>query len=165
MEVVFFNEGNGLFHVSYPIGSRMSNTIDLAEHYVEKLLQQFKINKISDNINIWCRGSSGAILSAIVAVKLQVELRSTVIKICHVKKEGEESHSDSIQIAYGNSVTNIIVDDFSASGCTLNKIYEKASKLLKHGNIDYLCIANGYSKSTIKFVPKTLITSNYVTQF
>lgn len=139
----------------YPIGTNIPDTLVYIDRVMEKLGPLIK-DRI---VNIWCRGSSGAILAALLVSKI-----GSKTMIHHVKKEGETSHIDGEYIYAGtNKGLNIIIDDFSRSGETLNAIWKVAVKYVY--SIDFLIINNRYThnKWGLDFVPKTLIIdSNHV---
>jgi len=144
--------------VNYPVGSNIANAISFMENAALKFtaIKEFK-NK---SINIWCRGSSGAILAALFASNL-LDHR---VKICHVKKIGELSHDDGLY-PMKNGI-HIIVDDFVCTGTTLNAIYKEIIAI----NSNYIveCLVIGTTSETKKrkkiprlltFTPKILITN------
>jgi len=101
--------------VGYPIGSNMSKVKNLVQEYV-KGFKELNLPKDLE-INLWCRGSSGAILAAIFALYME-----NPVKICHIKKRGESSHCEdpeSFEPGY-----NIVIDDFVASGETIKSIIQ-----------------------------------------
>lgn len=123
--------------ILYPVGSYLDTNLNIIYHMAEK------INSVCDSpdcdINLWCRGSSGAIISAIVATKLK---RHKVF-INHVKKPGESSHSECF---YNRSAGcyNVVIDDFIRSGATLLSIIKEAKKYL---SLDCLCISGHVAKT------------------
>ncbi len=72
---------------------------------------------------MWCRGSSGAILAGMFALKCGYECR-----ICHIKKEKEGSHNGNTQ-PYVNEGINIVIDDFVSFGHTLIAIVQHMERL------------------------------------
>src|SRR6478609_10319945 len=100
----------------YPIGSNMDGAIKLINAYLEAFEQ---LSYPPDSkLNLWCRGSSGAILAGMFALKCKYEC-----KICHVKKEKESSHNGNYQ-PYNSEGINIVIDDFVSYGHTITKIVE-----------------------------------------
>ena len=73
------------------------------------------------NLKLWCRGSSGAMISALLAQHLSTY---SCVYINHLKKEGETSHNYRPLEPDKNDI-NLIVDDFVCSGETVNIIAEK----------------------------------------
>lgn len=112
MELIKFKSDSWL---SYPVGNDMESAIINSSKVFKLLLP--KVKK-SDTVNIWCRGSSGAIISALISSNFV--LKGIPHKICHIKKPGESSHSSCITPIYKG--LNIIVDDFIDSGHTITVI-------------------------------------------
>lgn len=138
--------------IDYPVGNNISAAIQLVK------IGSVEVKKLINTdhlVNIWCRGSSGAILATLLASNL-----SNNCKICHVKKEGENSHCSRPN--YYTSAVNIIIDDFISSGETLNAIWDEVIKSLQGGiNILFLCKTSGTnSMVNIKFTPEFLIVKN-----
>lgn len=138
----------------YPIGDNMSEALI----YIKNIAKKFKSLKISKGkiLNIFCRGSSGAILAA-----LFVSLVPNKVKIIHIKKEGESSHGTSTPFYFSrNDGLNIILDDFIDSGNTMNAIYKEFIKYDCGKDIDFLIVENGTSSNLrkLKFKPLNLIT-------
>jgi len=113
--------------VGYPIGSNMVKVKDLVQEYV-KGFKQLNL-PISKEINLWCKVSSGAILAAIFALHL-----NNPVKICHIKKAGETSHSVNPEVF--SEGFNIVIDDFVASGETIKSIIA----YLKENNFKKDCL-------------------------
>lgn len=134
----------------YPVGQYINENIPKILLMVEafKQITDFKDTKLS----LICRGSSGAIIATMFAAYLPNECR-----IVHIKKEGESSHSGSISLR--KDYRNIIVDDFIATGKTMNAIYQA---LVADGygggvNIDCLCVTG--EVYDLDFKPKHFIHS------
>lgn len=140
--------------LDYPVGRNMSKVIK----YVDHILLTFKENNIDLDqekmfINLWCRGSSGAIIAGIFASKF---IRATV-RIIHIKKQGEKSHQ-----SYHHDICDgcdIVIDDFMDTGSTIFRIWHD-SNIKK---IDYLILENVPSDYffTALMQQKGLIQSNY----
>lgn len=115
--------------LNYPVGHH----IELSIKYVNNLFHTFKTEILPQYhnikyVNIWCRGSSGAILASLFSVQINSDPSLNLkYKIQHVKKDGEQSHSDGIFISSSineeNNI-NIIIDDFMATGATIYYILE-----------------------------------------
>jgi hypothetical protein len=146
-------------YVGYPVGSHLDEAVTFASNAAEKFngIKQFQ----NRYINVWCRGSSGAILAALFGEKITGYMN---LKICHVKKEGESSHTFSPQ-PYWLGI-NVIIDDFCDTGSTLNAIFEE----LKESNSVKIvhCLVIGTTAATkrekrlsrkLKFKPKIIITN------
>ena len=173
MKIIHFNNGK-ILDAGYPIGSNMLYTIALSKAYGIHLCKNLKKIKKAIKINLWCRGSSGAIIATLVYNEL-CKLANTEIKICHIKKEKEFSHSSTPEFfavttfnekRINYKIINIIVDDFISSGNTVNNIYKEALKFhdnwmgvnLTNFSINYLCISSGRTDNLV-FEPTTLIIS------
>ncbi len=106
----------------YPLGSNMDGAKKLIEAYIAAF------NKLryspDTEINLWCRGSSGAILAGMFALKCKNECT-----ICHIKKEGENSHKSNPE--YEKKAINIVIDDFVDTGSTLEAIVQYIRDLEK----------------------------------
>ena len=131
---------------SYPVGSNIMSAI----RYID-LVYDILFPKITtDVVVIWVRGSSGAILGALLAAKIGEKAF-----IAHVKKQGESSHSDGNHFYIPDGTkTHIILDDFLSSGATVNEIYKAANKYTR--KIDYL-ILSMTQDGQIDFSPEHLI--------
>ena len=100
------------FIQAYPVGENIKSYFDSCKEVAEIIEKEFP-NK---SITFWCRGSSGAMISALVSQYLDN------VNIFHVKKHNEISHYSSMD--HYNEI-NIIIDDLMSSGSTVNYIYEK----------------------------------------
>ena len=100
-----------IVEISYPIGINMDNIFN----YINLVVAALKDENIG-KANIWCMGSSGAILAALLSNQLEES------RILHVKKDGESSHHGNYFTTLNNAI-NIIIDDFIVSGDTVNRIY------------------------------------------
>ena len=99
----------------------------------------------NNDMRLICAGSSGAILSSIIATQL-----ASVVEIIHVKKAGEESHHWSCTSELKGDFLNIIVDDFIASGRTINMIYDKFTQSNCSDTVDGLIVNSRVHKETIR---------------
>ena len=133
--------------IDYPIGGYLSENLPI----VQKLAEELK-KHIPKEINLWCTGSSGAIMAAFIAQYLGEEYS---IFISHIKKSGEKAHNGSTQFEIG--YYNVVVDDFIATGDTILGILKYLEE--KHLSSDLLCVSGTiYTKSFFsKF--KTVIAS------
>lgn len=132
----------------YPIGENIRDAL----HYIDQVTPFIKELIADKAVNIWCSGSSGAILSAFLIKNLDNKCI-----ICHVKKEGENSHhGNSFYSKYYENCVNIILDDFMRSGRTIERIYEQAKEC--EVTIDILVLANAYQEPwSLSFKPTNLI--------
>jgi len=133
--------------LSYPVGK----DIIKAMNYVETVHKVLKPLIGDSNVNLWVRGSSGAILGALLAARI-----GSKAKINHVKKEGERSHQGGY--SFNVDGINIILDDFIASGETVNKIYEEMQK--RAANVDYLIVTSLYYNTRLNFEPTYIVCDN-----
>lgn len=105
--------------IAYPVGEFPQAVRFFGKHmapYVDQIVRE-SLEKDKRPV-IVCRGSSGAMLSAGVAMFMEEPIR-----IVHMKKEGESSHSGQIVLCpVNNSI--IIVDDFISSGETMVALAE-----------------------------------------
>ena len=142
-------------YLVYPTGANVSSMVV----YIENIVTTFKkheinLDKKSNVICIWCRGSSGAMLAAMFAYTFK---RATV-RIKYVKKKGELSHDGCIYPSPPNSI-DIIIDDFMDTGETIFRIWHD-SPIKK---IDYL-ILNGVPPAYFRAAlleQKNLVKANY----
>lgn len=117
MKILKISDSN----LSYPTGINIGEAVK----YINKVYP--KVNRLlkGRNLNIWCRGSSGAILGALLASKIPNS------RVVHVRKPGEGSHDNypaflDIKDDSGESISlHVILDDFSETGNTVNSIYKE----------------------------------------
>tara|TARA_R110002073_G_scaffold144403_5_gene296514 strand:+ start:2542 stop:2988 length:447 start_codon:yes stop_codon:yes gene_type:complete len=122
--------------LNYPIGENLSKNLEGIGIMSEIIQDQYQ----GTGLNIWCRGSSGSIIAAIIA-KDYID-KGGLAKICHVKKDREYSHSDSI--CYEKDFINIIVDDFVCSGETIRAIYSVQQNTTKNRKVDSIIVTGTY---------------------
>ena len=123
--------------MEYPVGSHMSYNIPI----IKKMVSIIKRKYNDKPINLFCQGSSGAIVAAIICLYV------SKCKIIHIKKDGEYSHSLSCPQHDGY---NIIVDDFISSGATVQRIIEEAAKIHYIREFDALIVSDSINKKVIK---------------
>ena len=133
----------------YPVGKYISEWIDFINTITPFVIEQTG----GKSINIWVRGSSGAILAALLAKNLPND-----IDIIHIKKEGENSHNSNTNISLRYEY-NIILDDFIDSGATMIKIWEQAGKYVKSIDLMIVYSVNTWYCNIGEVIPKTLIIS------
>jgi orotate phosphoribosyltransferase-like protein len=138
--------------IGYPVGQYISLAIEHAQNMAKCFST---INEYRDkNLNIFCRGSSGAILSALFVSALNW---NNPLKIHHIKKEGENSHTSNDFDILDNGIT-IIIDDLICSGSTIKDIL----RYTPYNRCDCLIIADSSSDQRIEkvcgFMPKYYIT-------
>lgn len=118
--------------ITYPVGSCPRSLKDGVNSYIQTFRRNFPVG----NYNLWCRGSSGAIIAGCFSI-LQT---SCNFMICHIKKDGESSHGNSTP-DYNETYKNIVIDDFVSSGDTIDEI---ATKILELGlSLDILIVGEG----------------------
>ena len=132
MKVIRHSNNN----VGYPIGSNFLPNLNVCKELANNIMCEFPHNKIQ----FICTGSSGAIIAALVAQHIPTS------RICHVKKEGEKSHCTA-SIESNNDFIKIIIDDFTSTGSTVNRLItylnnfdseERHLALLGDDNLDAL---------------------------
>lgn len=150
MKIIPFHENFGeLYSDIYPVGEN----IKAWKHYISLIIPHLQEIIGDKPVNIWCSGSSGAILSAFLCSQMEND-----IVVCHVKKDGESSHhGNSFYKIKGHKAINIILDDFMRSGATVNRIWEQAKRYCD--KIDVLIIGNCFNEKewAANFIPKILI--------
>lgn len=161
MKAISLNENH--YCVYYPVGSYMSGTMNFL-HEVKKvsISKSLEFMDTKKPINIWCRGSSGAILSALFCSIVLPENRE--LRIIHLKKPGETSHSTCSEFTNSETI-NIVIDDFIETGFTLKEITSQIPRRIDKFTMDYL-ILSGINNSGVDYFedkntmkPKYLITS------
>lgn len=113
----------------YPVGLNLDYWIREVDIYY-KLIEKDIIDNAKapvSQIHLFCTGSSGAIISALIASKF--DSRFNVV-ISHIKKDGEISHSSGHVFDSGinDSDMGYIVDDLISSGQTMIRIIESLTK-------------------------------------
>lgn len=164
MTVLHFNNSK-YYKIEYPIGANFNNVIDVATKYSDVLLQNLQENHPPNKnkifINIWVKGSSGAILGTLVGKDLSKF--TEYVKICHIKKVGEKSHNNDpsyYQKTFEDTkeiVLNMIIDDFIESGYTINSIEQYMSQC-EIDIVDYLCLCDNIRcLDQLDFKPSVLV--------
>jgi len=103
---------------------------------IEKMAIEVAAVYPNKDINLWCKGSSGSIIAGMMACMLN----DREIIINHVKKSGEESHSEYMYSVPPDSI-NVVVDDFIRSGETIFSIVEHIKRKTSKNTVDCLCIS------------------------
>lgn len=139
--------------VSYPIGYNIPNLLLLVDTYVDAF-NQIKPHE-NTRINLWCRGSSGAMIAALFASKIN----HTFLYIAHVKKQGETSHMSAVY--YPDNCYNIIIDDFISTGETVKAIIDHVhEKVDTTDKLDLLIVASGALDTTFAEDFKKIISND-----
>jgi hypothetical protein len=144
--------------MDYPVGYTIQKNLPIITQMsktLQAVLAENKFSKSHYNINLFCMGSSGACISALISADLF--RKDWNVRIIHYKKDGEQSHSSN---GYsGLPGINIYVDDFISSGSTMLKIHE-----LNGERQPFCVLVSGsvhYDSSVIeKTNPLNLICSN-----
>lgn len=123
--------------MEYPVGSHMSYNIPI----IKKMVSIIKRKYNDKPINLFCQGSSGAIVAAVICLYV------SGCRIIHIKKDGENSHS--LSCPQSNSY-NIIVDDFVVSGVTIQRIIKDATKIHYTREFDALIVSGIIRENVIK---------------
>ena len=140
-----------LREMNYPIGPNIKVNLPIINNMYRYIKEKFP----EGTITIWCRGSSGAIIAGIIS-SIIISRSNFKVEVCHVKKEKEDSHSyQSIYFDSYNNYVEIIVDDFIASGKTVEAIIEKMNSYNIVPNC--LCVTNGVPRD---FGVETYICKN-----
>ena len=136
-------------NITYPVGIYIVQNLSIINKMGDILFDLY--GKEKSNINLWCMGSSGAIIASLIATRFKN------VVILHVKKENEPSHSDGTNANFFPSDINIIVDDMVATGKTVSLIYKEFCKQSIFNEIDCLCVSNTLLLKDIEFIPSTII--------
>lgn len=150
-------------HQAYPVGEDMLACILLADKYSEELKPlifdtDFRV------IDLWVRGSSGAILGSLLAANLPLD--ELEINVKYVRKEGERSHGSNTDLCCTNRALSIIVDDFVDTGKTINAIYKMMSNIFYRREVvdkmrtPWLVVNNILAGTELNFVPPVIVTSD-----
>lgn len=134
--------------ISYPVGAHIAANKKGINDLKRIMKETIGTKK---HITLWCRGSSGAIIAGIISLGFPKSV------INHVKKSGESSHSRGHYIIKDHT-TNIIIDDFSNTGETLNDIYEDMVKEVGVSKIDYVCVIAHANVAKLSFIPENIIS-------
>lgn len=133
----------------YPVGRFIQQNMSIILDMITKL----KIVNTKDDLILWCRGSSGAIIAGVISSHFPNA------KISHVKKDGESSHSSDVDIYIEKSHINVIVDDFISSGNTVNEI----AKMMLRNNytVHGLCVSSSVHMRKLEFKPEFVICGDF----
>lgn len=125
---------NRIGDFSYPVGVKFETSKKAISRLVStfKTIDEFK----GKNINIFCMGSSGAIIATVFAMKV------SNCKIVMVRKSSEHCHSNNYDLHkhHSKDAINVIVDDFIDTGNTINSIYNQL-KMMINRKIKIHCVA------------------------
>lgn len=137
----------------YPVGYNLDKAVEFVNLAASKLPKD-----IGPTVNIWVRGSSGAILGTLLYQYIKVPCN-----LLHIKKPGENSHNRGTSLYYPNAC-NIIIDDLIESGETLSAIL-KSAEYHKIEFMDYLIASAIYDakKAFQSIKDSPLIINNIIT--
>lgn len=125
----------------YPVQFFMRAAISNVNEIYNNLKNEVNLSNI--NINVWCSGSSGDILAALLVNKIYNDYSNNEIHIHHVRKPGEQRHyddcNDTFNCNFGDNALNIIIDDTVSSGTTLSRILKRMAEYNVKTNIICLC--------------------------
>lgn len=140
--------------VNYPVGLNMKSAME----FVEKVSHFIKSNSdfIGRDINLLCTGSSGSIIASLLFAKLEQEN----VFVCHIKKDGESSYAGNNFRLSSLDDINVIIDDFSSSGSTIERIYSKIKQYNSDIEINYL-ILSGIGTDSV-YVIKEVIQPQHI---
>jgi len=127
-----------LVPTEYPVGEHLSKNMPIIDEMARLLKKEYGTR----SLNIWCRGSSGAIIAALVGS--QYILAGGQVKVCHVKKDGENAHSSGA--SHNPTATNIMIDDFVSTGNTVMQIWVKQQTYTNGSPMDLLIISGNTSQ-------------------
>ena len=137
-----------LHGIPYPLGSYINSSLPTIFLMADTIKKYYGGKKIS----LWCRGSSGAIISGIIASRVDNCI------ICHIKKQREYSHASTSFDA--ESEVNIIVDDFIETGETIREIHKQAIKTVR--KIDCIIVSAEVYKKSIGNISDVLICQSCI---
>ena len=153
--------------MSYPLGVYIDKTYEGINYITDQFLEKAKLDiEKNTRINIVCRGSSGSIMATILFTKLKMlnifEIPK-IIRICHIKKEGENAHSSSISSWEDDNEFEkplyVWIDDFIDSGNTFEKSLDRMRKHLKSETFefDWTVCATGFNLRNFEGKTKNLV--------
>ena len=95
-------------------------------------------------INIWCKGTSGDVMAALLINKIYQDSDSSCqeILMCKVYKEHENHHLVNEIVYYPDGI-NIVIDDLVDTGKTILDIIKEIEK--RELQLDVLCLGDAYS--------------------
>ena len=135
--------------VTYPVGLNMSS----AMKFVKEVYKFIKDNDDfrGRDINLLCTGSSGSIIASLLFAELDQEN----VFVCHIKKDGESSHAGNNFRLSSLDDINVIIDDFSSSGETIERIYSKVKQYNSDIDINYL-ILSGIGTDSVYIIKEVI---------
>lgn len=138
---IYYKNNNVKNKITYPTGEFIVEVQEVIE------AMAYEIDNILDDKNRYilflCRGVSGHILAGGVAGALYRKGYKEMS--IHVSRKATNCHSITRSICYieNNKITTIVIDDFIASGDTVNKIIEEFNHYYPNiAKLDILCTTN-----------------------
>lgn len=125
----------------YPVGENMKYNMPIILRMAKLVIDEYKDDPETLGLNIWCRGSSGAIIATVITNEFMRTGKG--VKICHIKKQGEASHTN--YPAHNSYYKNIMVDDFIASGETVTAIYKEMQAITVDESMDMLIVSSTFN--------------------
>ena len=122
----------------YPVYQHMKQ-LCITVNNIIKTVKKHKLHK--QEIVLWCRGSSGAAIAALIAAKLPN------CSIVHVKKHREEHHYSDLDIK--QKAYNVFVDDFISSGTTLKEVIKTINDYDLKLNAIWLCNSKSFDSNKL----------------
>jgi phosphoribosylpyrophosphate synthetase len=121
--------------INYPVGNFIQKNMNIINEMINSLNKYIPFD---EKLVFVCTGSSGAIISSLFCVKYSNSI------IFHIKKEGENSHSNGFydlrEALEQNQRKAIIVDDIIVSGNTINRIIYKILENTSIKSIPYIVV-------------------------
>lgn len=155
-ETKIYNVAHGR-HISYPVGTHNLRNDMAIGFALGKAINEVYEDK---SVVLVCQGSSGALISAWASQHIEGKLR-----IEHVRKEGESSHSKHSKYNICKADEVIIIDDFIESGGTINRLYQTVEAAASYEKCDMpeVTVALGNmdirSLENLLFTPKAVISA------
>lgn len=142
--------------LSYPMGDVMKRAYEAAQE-MGALIRSIYPDPRDQRFAFLCQGTSGSIMSALLATQLlDYELRLVI-----VRKPGEKSHSGTAFPYIHEDELVVIADDFVSSGDTIRRIYRDFHNHTGREEVDIVAVT-GYcekSQNFDAFRPNYLICS------
>lgn len=134
------------YSICYPVGSNISKNMPLINEAVAEFCRMEKValSSYRGTIHLICTGSSGAIIAAL-AYPIVSSATMANVRISHVKKAGEDSHSPSVP-GFEDGDMAIFIDDFIHTGKTVHRVYINMRGELGFNGFDYILMI-GWVKS------------------
>lgn len=153
--------------VGYPLGEHLQDSLDSIQELADYTFNSMLEAKMDMSyINFIVRGSSGAIMGTVFAMKFMEKLPSSTIRVIHIKKEGERSHNGGFDVADFNAITNVFVDDFIATGATIQKTIEKVREIMGESfSFDFLAVNRTVGLYDVDKIYENNTTKNMVSYF